>query len=144
MRALYVDRTIRILVQIMAWLVNLVLASIQLFWLLRRCIVFWHLKSDLLKPFASSNFLGVANYVWHIQVVVSTKSPRSEKQYVWEGAAESSSYVIKEETDPEKMLLRGTQITLYLRVIYLQQNVSFSFVCVSQSFIYIHHFWKLV
>ncbi|XP_030484972.2 heat shock protein 90-5, chloroplastic [Cannabis sativa] len=49
------------------------------------------------------------------KVVVSTKSPRSDKQYIWESAAESSSYVIKEETDPEKMLHRGTQITLYLR-----------------------------
>ncbi|KAL6190211.1 hypothetical protein ACLB2K_036609 [Fragaria x ananassa] len=49
------------------------------------------------------------------KVVVSTKSPKSDKQYVWESAAESSSYVIREETDPEKMISRGTQITLYLR-----------------------------
>lgn len=49
------------------------------------------------------------------KVSVSTKSPRSDKQYIWEAAAESSSYVIKEETDPEKILSRGTQITLYLR-----------------------------
>ncbi|XP_043715368.1 heat shock protein 90-5, chloroplastic-like [Telopea speciosissima] len=49
------------------------------------------------------------------KVVVSTKSPRSDKQYVWEAVAESSSYVIREETDPEKLLQRGTQITLYLR-----------------------------
>ncbi|XP_065879757.1 heat shock protein 90-5, chloroplastic [Euphorbia lathyris] len=49
------------------------------------------------------------------KVVVSTKSPRSDKQYVWEAMADSSSYVIKEETDPEKILRRGTQITLYLR-----------------------------
>ncbi|XP_039033525.1 heat shock protein 90-5, chloroplastic isoform X2 [Hibiscus syriacus] len=49
------------------------------------------------------------------KVVVSTKSPKSEKQYVWEAAADSSSYVISEETDPEKLLARGTQITLYLR-----------------------------
>ncbi|KAF8378528.1 hypothetical protein HHK36_029871 [Tetracentron sinense] len=49
------------------------------------------------------------------RVVVSTKSPRSDKQYVWEALADSSSYVIKEETDPEKILRRGTQITLYLR-----------------------------
>lgn len=52
----------------------------------------------------------------HNQVVVSTKSPRSDKQYIWESAADSSSYIIKEETDPEKLLRRGTQITLYLRV----------------------------
>ncbi|KAL5828563.1 hypothetical protein ACOSQ3_018031 [Xanthoceras sorbifolium] len=49
------------------------------------------------------------------KVVVSTKSPRSDKQYIWEAEADSSSYVIKEETDPEKLLRRGTQITLYLR-----------------------------
>lgn len=47
---------------------------------------------------------------------MSTKSPKSDKQYVWEAVADSSSYVIKEETDPEKMLSRGTQITLFLRV----------------------------
>jgi len=35
---------------------------------------------------------------------------------VWEAEADSSSYVIKEETDPEKHLRRGTQITLFLRV----------------------------
>ncbi|KAF2321390.1 hypothetical protein GH714_040979 [Hevea brasiliensis] len=49
------------------------------------------------------------------KVVVSTKSPRSGKQYVWEAVADSSSYVIKEESDSEKLLHRGTQITLYLR-----------------------------
>ncbi|KAL6294921.1 hypothetical protein ACE6H2_003063 [Prunus campanulata] len=49
------------------------------------------------------------------KVVVSTKSPRSDKQYVWEAAADSSSYVIREETDPENLIRRGTQITLYLR-----------------------------
>ncbi|KAJ6312419.1 hypothetical protein OIU77_014030 [Salix suchowensis] len=49
------------------------------------------------------------------KVVVSTKSPKSDKQYVWESEAESSSYVIKEVTDPEKMLRRGTEITLYLK-----------------------------
>ncbi|KAL3336601.1 hypothetical protein AABB24_029317 [Solanum stoloniferum] len=49
------------------------------------------------------------------KVVVSTKSPRSDKQYVWEAEADSSSYVIREETNPENLLPRGTQITLYLR-----------------------------
>ncbi|KAJ4747572.1 Heat shock family protein [Rhynchospora pubera] len=49
------------------------------------------------------------------KVVVSTKSPKSDKQYVWEAAADSSSYVIREETDSEKMIPRGTQITLFLR-----------------------------
>jgi HSP90 family molecular chaperone len=51
------------------------------------------------------------------QVVVTTKSPKSNKQYVWEAGADSSSYIIREETDPEKMLPRGTQITLFLRVL---------------------------
>ncbi|ERN05767.1 heat shock protein 90-5, chloroplastic [Amborella trichopoda] len=49
------------------------------------------------------------------KVVVSTKSPKSDKQYVWEAVADSSSYVIREEIDPENLLRRGTQITLYLR-----------------------------
>ncbi|KAL9262681.1 Heat shock protein 90-5, chloroplastic-like protein [Drosera capensis] len=49
------------------------------------------------------------------KVVVSTKSPKSDKQYVWEAVADSSTYIIKEETDPESLLKRGTQITLYLR-----------------------------
>jgi heat shock protein beta len=54
---------------------------------------------------------------------VSTKSPKADKQYVWEAEADSSSYVIKEETDPEKMLTRGTQITLYLRVRNLKKLI---------------------
>ncbi|KAF5762095.1 putative Heat shock protein Hsp90 family [Helianthus annuus] len=49
------------------------------------------------------------------KVTVSTKSPKSDKQYIWEASAESSSYVIKEETDPEKQLRRGTEVTLYLK-----------------------------
>ncbi|KAG6397770.1 hypothetical protein SASPL_144231 [Salvia splendens] len=49
------------------------------------------------------------------RVVVSTKSPWSDKQYVWESVADSSSYTIREETDPSKLISRGTQITLYLR-----------------------------
>jgi len=50
------------------------------------------------------------------QVVVSTKSPKSDKQYVWEGEADTSSYIIREETDPENLILRGTKITLHLKV----------------------------
>ncbi|XP_042490883.1 heat shock protein 90-5, chloroplastic-like [Macadamia integrifolia] len=49
------------------------------------------------------------------KVVVSTKSPRSDKQYVWEAVADSSSYLIREETNPENLLRRGTQITLFMR-----------------------------
>lgn len=50
------------------------------------------------------------------KVVVSTKSPKSGKQYVWEGEANASSYTIREETDPEKLIPRGTRLTLYLKV----------------------------
>ncbi|XP_058217219.1 heat shock protein 90-6, mitochondrial [Rhododendron vialii] len=49
------------------------------------------------------------------RVVVSTKSPKSEKQYVWEGEANSSTYTIREETDPQKLIPRGTRLTLYLK-----------------------------
>ncbi|KAG2321468.1 hypothetical protein Bca52824_014681 [Brassica carinata] len=49
------------------------------------------------------------------RVTVSTKSPKSDKQYVWEGEADSSSYTIKEETDPQLMIPRGTRITLHLK-----------------------------
>nr|AXM43902.1 heat shock protein 90-6 [Cucurbita moschata] len=49
------------------------------------------------------------------RVVVSTRSPKSDKQYVWEGEANASSYTIREETDPEKLLPRGTCLTLYLK-----------------------------
>ncbi|CAN6470662.1 unnamed protein product [Victoria cruziana] len=49
------------------------------------------------------------------KVVVSTKSPKSDKQYVWEGEANKSSFTIREETDPEKLVPRGTRLTLYLK-----------------------------
>ncbi|TXG55505.1 hypothetical protein EZV62_020761 [Acer yangbiense] len=49
------------------------------------------------------------------RVVVSSKSPNSNKQYVWEGEANASSYTIQEETDPEKLIPRGTCLTLYLK-----------------------------
>ncbi|KAF5733054.1 heat shock protein 83 isoform X2 [Tripterygium wilfordii] len=49
------------------------------------------------------------------RVIVSTKSPKSDKQYVWEGEANASSYIIREETDPEKLIPRGTRLTLYLK-----------------------------
>ncbi|MCE3050457.1 hypothetical protein HAX54_047245 [Datura stramonium] len=49
------------------------------------------------------------------RVEVSTKSPKSEKQYVWVGEANSSTYTIREETDPAKHLPRGTRLTLYLK-----------------------------
>ncbi|WRX09241.1 Heat shock protein Hsp90 family - like 1 [Theobroma cacao] len=49
------------------------------------------------------------------KVVVSTKSPKSDKQYVWEGEANASSYTIREETDPGSLIPRGTRLTLYLK-----------------------------
>ncbi|XP_042038944.1 heat shock protein 90-6, mitochondrial-like [Salvia splendens] len=49
------------------------------------------------------------------RVEVSTKSPKSDKQYVWESEANSSSYTIREETDPAKLIPRGTRLTLYLK-----------------------------
>ncbi|XP_030460376.1 heat shock protein 90-6, mitochondrial [Syzygium oleosum] len=49
------------------------------------------------------------------RVVVSTKSPKSDKQYVWEGESNSSSYSVREETDPDKLIPRGTRLTLYLK-----------------------------
>ncbi|TQE07680.1 hypothetical protein C1H46_006613 [Malus baccata] len=49
------------------------------------------------------------------RIVVSTKSPKSDKQYVWQGEVNASSYTIQEETDPEKLIPRGTRITLYLK-----------------------------
>lgn len=55
-------------------------------------------------------------YSLELKVAVSTKSPKSDKQYVWEGEANSSSYIIREETDPENLLPRGTRLTLYLKV----------------------------
>ncbi|KAL3501557.1 hypothetical protein ACH5RR_036006 [Cinchona calisaya] len=84
--------------------------------------------SKFLKALKENNDLGADNsligqfgvgfysaFLVAEKVVVSTKSPRSDKQYVWEAVADSSTYVIREETDPEKLLPRGTQITLYLR-----------------------------
>ncbi|KAI3457728.1 hypothetical protein Pfo_014391 [Paulownia fortunei] len=49
------------------------------------------------------------------KVEVSTKSPKSDKQYVWEAEANSSSYNIREETDPAKLIPRATRLTLYLK-----------------------------
>ncbi|XVE78328.1 hypothetical protein DITRI_Ditri13aG0135900 [Diplodiscus trichospermus] len=49
------------------------------------------------------------------KVVVSTKSTKSDRQYVWEGEANASSYTIREETNPENLIPRGTRLTLYLK-----------------------------
>lgn len=64
------------------------------------------------------NILSFSQYSYSssLKVAVATKSPKSDKQYVWEGEANASTYTIREETDPEKLLPRGTRITLYLKV----------------------------
>ncbi|KAL1561013.1 heat shock protein 90-6, mitochondrial [Salvia divinorum] len=49
------------------------------------------------------------------RVEVSTKSPKSDKQYVWESEANSSSYTIREDSDPAKHISRGARLTLYLK-----------------------------
>jgi len=116
--------------QTMIWLANLVLVSILLSLYLRRCNVFPIFFLCILLClllfevfvsgcFVTSSWSNLIMYIICNQVVVSTKSPKSDKQYVWESEADSSSYVIKEETDPEKILRRGTEITLYLKVYLL-------------------------
>lgn len=50
------------------------------------------------------------------QITVTTKSPKSDRQWVWESEADTSSYTIKEEKDSSKILPRGTSITLHLKV----------------------------
>jgi len=49
------------------------------------------------------------------KITVSTKSPKSDRQWVWESEADTSSYTIREETDGAKLLPRGTSITLHLK-----------------------------
>ncbi|GAB4825281.1 hypothetical protein Ancab_039304 [Ancistrocladus abbreviatus] len=70
---------------------------------------------------ADSNLIGqfgvgfYSSFLVADKVAVATKSPKSDKQYVWEGEANASTYTIREETDPEKILPRGTRITLFLK-----------------------------
>lgn len=49
------------------------------------------------------------------KVAVSTKNPKSEKQWVWEAEADSSSFVIREETNPDFLLPRGSSVILHLK-----------------------------
>ncbi|KAH7294670.1 hypothetical protein KP509_27G012500 [Ceratopteris richardii] len=49
------------------------------------------------------------------KVAVSTRSPKSDKQYVWEAVADNSSFVVREETDPDYIIPRGTSVILYLK-----------------------------
>ncbi|KAF8391665.1 hypothetical protein HHK36_023972 [Tetracentron sinense] len=78
-------------------------------------------KFDSKDSGGDSNLIGqfgvgfYSAYLVSDRVVVSTKSPKSDKQYVWEGEANASSYTIREETNPEKLIPRGTRLTLYLK-----------------------------
>lgn len=82
---------------------------------------FFKALKDSKESGADSNLIGqfgvgfYSAFLVSDKVVVSTKSPKSEKQYVWEGESNASSYTIREETDPNKLIPRGTQITLYLK-----------------------------
>lgn len=49
------------------------------------------------------------------KVAVSTKNPKSEKQWVWEAEADNSSFVIREETNPDFLIPRGTSVILHLK-----------------------------
>eukprot|EP00250_Pteridium_aquilinum_P015381 c22553_g1_i1 orf=188-2623(+) len=49
------------------------------------------------------------------KVAVSTKNPKSDKQWVWEAEADSSSFVIREETNPDFLIPRGTSVILHLK-----------------------------
>ncbi|XP_071702769.1 heat shock protein 90-6, mitochondrial-like [Rutidosis leptorrhynchoides] len=68
---------------------------------------------------ASDEFNGLGFYSAFLvanKVVVSTKSPKSDKQYVWDGETNNSkSSIVREETDPKKFIPRGTSITLHLK-----------------------------
>ncbi|GAQ77691.1 molecular chaperone HtpG [Klebsormidium nitens] len=49
------------------------------------------------------------------KITVTTKSPKSDQQWIWESEADTSTYTIKEEMDDSKLLPRGTSITLHLK-----------------------------
>ncbi|CAI0424531.1 unnamed protein product, partial [Linum tenue] len=67
------------------------------------------------------------------RVIVSTKSPKSDKQYVWEGEANASSYTIREETEADKLIPRGTRLTLYLKDLLV--NLSLCGICCRKLFL---------
>ena len=52
------------------------------------------------------------------QVAVTSRPPNADKQYVWEAEANSSAFIIREETDPDFILERGTAVILHLKVGY--------------------------
>ncbi|OMP12036.1 Heat shock protein Hsp90 [Corchorus capsularis] len=72
-------------------------------------------RQDLVDCLGTIAQSGTAKFLKAMKVVVSTKSPKSDKHYVWEGEANASSYTIREETDPENLIPRGTRLTLYLK-----------------------------
>ncbi|KAI5059281.1 hypothetical protein GOP47_0025600 [Adiantum capillus-veneris] len=49
------------------------------------------------------------------KVVVTSKHPKSDKQYVWEAEANNNAFIIREETDPDYRLERGTAVILYIK-----------------------------
>jgi heat shock protein beta len=79
------------------------------------------LKDNKENPNPDNNLIGqfgvgfYSAFLVADKVSVSTKSAKSSQQYVWEGEADTSVYTIREETDPEKMIPRGSAITLYLK-----------------------------
>ncbi|KAL0911983.1 hypothetical protein M5K25_017923 [Dendrobium thyrsiflorum] len=82
---------------------------------------FFKALKDSKEAGADSNLIGqfgvgfYSAFLVADKVVVSTKSPKSEKQFVWEGEANANSYTIREEIDQDKLIPRGTRITLYLK-----------------------------
>ncbi|GJS33278.1 retrovirus-related pol polyprotein from transposon TNT 1-94 [Tanacetum coccineum] len=57
-------------------------------------------------------------------VIISTKIPKYDKQYVWEGEANSSSDIVRQDTDHEKLIPRGTSIKLHLKRCFRQRYSS--------------------
>eukprot|EP00250_Pteridium_aquilinum_P002539 c12760_g1_i1 orf=2-1219(-) len=49
------------------------------------------------------------------KVVVTSRHPKSDKQYVWEAEANSNAFIIREETDPDYLFERGTAVILHLK-----------------------------
>lgn len=49
------------------------------------------------------------------KVVVTSKHPKSDKQYVWEAEANNNAFIIREETNPDYFLERGTAVILHLK-----------------------------
>ncbi|XP_020588422.1 heat shock protein 90-6, mitochondrial-like [Phalaenopsis equestris] len=82
---------------------------------------FFKALKDSKEAGADSNLIGqfgvgfYSAFLVADKVVVSTKSPKSDRQFVWEGEANANSYTIREETDQDKLIPRGTRITLYLK-----------------------------